>query len=263
MPWAKLDDQFPDHPKVVQAGPAAAWLHVCAICYASRYLTDGFVPVGQVRKLADVPDSDALAAKLVQVGLWEAADGGFRVHDYLKYNPSRAQVMAERERNAARQEQWRTRNAVSNAVSATAPSPFPLPFPDPDPNSEGTAVAARRKRRDRAPAPPAVEVYRETMHRYPDKALYDTIADAVGEDDDQLALWRRITEAWRDHGWNRSNLAGMLECVRRREVPGSRPNGRGSPRAGPNAPVVIERCVADIPRGWLQESFDPDEEPQL
>lgn len=39
-----------------------------------------------------------------------------------------------------------------------------------------------------------------------------------------------------------------------------RGNGRDSPRAGP---VVIERKVADIPKGWLQEPFDPDEEPQL
>lgn len=39
-----------------------------------------------------------------------------------------------------------------------------------------------------------------------------------------------------------------------------RGNGRASPRA---SPAPLERTVADIPKGWLQEPFDPDEEPQL
>jgi hypothetical protein len=99
MTWVKLDDQFPDHPKVIEAGPLAAWLFVCGLGYASRYLTDGFIPSAQVRRLAMVSGPDALARKLVEVGLWEAADGGFQVHNYLEYNPSAERV---RETRAAR-----------------------------------------------------------------------------------------------------------------------------------------------------------------
>ena len=57
MSWIKIDDQFADHPKVLQAGPLASWMYVCGLTYAGRYLTDGFIPAGQVRKLADVDNA--------------------------------------------------------------------------------------------------------------------------------------------------------------------------------------------------------------
>lgn len=107
MPWVKLDDQFADHPKIIQAGPLAGWLWACGIAYANKYLTDGFIPYAQVRRLADVTDyADpyVLAAKLVEVGLWEQVDGGYLVHDFLEYNPSAAQVKADRE-----EAKWRMR----------------------------------------------------------------------------------------------------------------------------------------------------------
>jgi hypothetical protein len=123
MPWIRLDDQFPDHPKVIDAGPLAAWLYVCGIGYCNRLLTDGHIPSGQVRKLADVDNAGELAATLVRVGLWEEVEGGYRIHDYLDYQPSAEQVKAERAATARRQHEWRERNkgrnGVSNAVTDT------------------------------------------------------------------------------------------------------------------------------------------------
>lgn len=138
--WAKVDDAFPDHPKVVAAGPLAGWLFVTGLCYCGKYLTDGFIPAAQVKRLADVDDPDGLAQRLVEVGLWEPVDGGFRVHDYLDWNPSAAKVKVEREANARRQAEWRERNrgddgrfesngvtngvtdGVTNGVTNTTPS---------------------------------------------------------------------------------------------------------------------------------------------
>jgi hypothetical protein len=40
----KIDDQFPDHPKVVALSDAAIALWLRGICYCSRYLTDGAIP---------------------------------------------------------------------------------------------------------------------------------------------------------------------------------------------------------------------------
>src|SRR5881227_2979134 len=79
MPWVRLADDFPDHPKVVQAGPLAAWLYVCALSYANRYATDGFIPAGQVRRLADIDEPLVLAQRLVDAGMWEPVDGGYRI----------------------------------------------------------------------------------------------------------------------------------------------------------------------------------------
>ena len=141
MPWVKLDDLFSDHPKVMEAGPLAAWLHVCAMCYCGRYLTDGFIPTGQVRKLADVDNAQELASKLVDVGLWENAEGGYQIHDWLEYNPSREQVLREREAAKERMSKLRSGEVrPNNQRSSSSPSPSPSPSPKPEthtrPNSQ-------------------------------------------------------------------------------------------------------------------------------
>jgi hypothetical protein len=125
--WAKLDDNFPDHPKVRAYGVFSVALQAAAICYCSRYLTDGFLSYSVVDQLiASImtpftePDGrivtpgvtsgfsgqDAVEwdwkTKMIEAGLWEPTKGGVLVHDYLKYNPTRASVLKERERTAAR-----------------------------------------------------------------------------------------------------------------------------------------------------------------
>ena len=154
MTWIRLDDQFADHPKVIAAGPLASWLFVCGLTYCARYLTDGFIPAGQVRRLADVEDVTPLVTRLVTVGLWECVDNGYRVHDYLDYQPSADQVRAERAATARRQAAWRVRRHAgsptpsSNAV--TNASPVPIPYP-----SRRERVRAREGNRATADAAPS------------------------------------------------------------------------------------------------------------
>lgn len=93
MPWVKLDDQFPDHAKIAALSSDAFRAHVMAICYSARMLTDGFVP----RNTAWMFAGKARVVQELVPHLWELAPGGYRVHDYLDYNPTRAQVMADRE----------------------------------------------------------------------------------------------------------------------------------------------------------------------
>ena len=94
MPWTKLSDDFASHPKVLALGqdaPHALSVWVAGACYASRYLTEGFLPDAAVQGPGLTTDeARAAAAQLVRVGLWEPADGGYRVHDFLDFNPSRA-----------------------------------------------------------------------------------------------------------------------------------------------------------------------------
>ena len=118
--WARLDDAFPQHPKVVAAGAFCELIQVRAICYACRYLTDGFLPHGIIPSLltgfehvgietGGVPgmwgvghDFDEVdwPKRMVETGLWEKASGGYTIHDFLEYNPARAWVMAERKRKS-------------------------------------------------------------------------------------------------------------------------------------------------------------------
>lgn len=154
MAWVKLDDQFADHPKVIEAGPLAAWLYVCGLTYCSRLLTDGFIPGAQVRRLADVKAPETLAQRLVAVGLWEACDGGYRVHDYFEYQPTRDRVLAtrtvraeagslggkQRASNELASAEANAKQAPSNLLApsledaSSEPQPRPVPSqPQPDP----------------------------------------------------------------------------------------------------------------------------------
>jgi len=100
MAWLRIDDRVRTHPKIAQAGPAAAWLWFCGICYCREHLTNGFIPKPVVSTLAlNLPSPWRHAAKLVEVRLWEDALGGYLVHDFLDWNPSKEEVLSLRDRS--------------------------------------------------------------------------------------------------------------------------------------------------------------------
>src|SRR4029434_3947486 len=116
MTWVKLEEHFVDHRKVLTAGPLAGWMFVAGLCYANRLLTNGFIPENAVEHLVSLNGSRRqepakLAQKLCDVELWKAATvkghKGFQIHDFLKYQPSRKQVLHEREMAKQRQARFR------------------------------------------------------------------------------------------------------------------------------------------------------------
>jgi hypothetical protein len=105
MPWLKIDDRVRTHPKTVKAGPAAAWFWFCGICYCREHLTDGFIGDGMISSLAPgVTSGKKLAEKLVAARLWHRVEGGYQVHDFLEWNPTRASVLKKRAEDRARKE---------------------------------------------------------------------------------------------------------------------------------------------------------------
>ena len=145
MVWAKLDDAILDNPKIAEAGVVGFALHVAAITWCCRNLTDGFVPRGRVACLLDLsplespgdsvgnpervfgvstanfdqsaPVSEVIADHLVRCGLWRWDDErrGWWLKDFLEYNPSREKVLAERERSAQKKADSRKRRMHSIA----------------------------------------------------------------------------------------------------------------------------------------------------
>lgn len=101
MPWIRFEDNFPEHPKVLALSDAAFRLHVRAIGYASRYLTDGLISMTVLGAISKGRPGLRCSEELVKVGLWERADDGFCVHDYLCYQPSKAEVEATRKQRAS------------------------------------------------------------------------------------------------------------------------------------------------------------------
>lgn len=154
MSWVRIDDHFPDHPKIAALGvlgPVAGWLHVAALCYCARYLTDGFIPDGQVTRLAELgprAKPTDVAARLVDVGLWDRTQGGYVVHDYLEYNPSRVDVLDARAKRQASGRAGGQASAQARGQASATPDVAPLvptrlkqnatpvPSPVPVPSSE-------------------------------------------------------------------------------------------------------------------------------
>lgn len=103
--WGRLDDGWYDHPKVVASGPYGMALHAWSISYCSRHLTDGYVRRGAIPSWA----RPVAVKQLVNNGLLDEVVGGFMVHDFLDWNPSRNQVLHERALAAARKDRWKER----------------------------------------------------------------------------------------------------------------------------------------------------------
>ena len=94
MSWVKIDERLSEHPKIVGLSDRAFRVHINALCYCNRNLTDGRIPGGALRSLMG---NERLAGQLVSAGLWEQNGTGWLVHDYLDFNFSREQVERRRE----------------------------------------------------------------------------------------------------------------------------------------------------------------------
>jgi hypothetical protein len=116
MAWVRLDDVFDDHPKLLGLPLECVGLHVFGLTYSARHLTDGALTPPIVSHLSR--GRDDLAQQLVDAGLWEALDGGWQIHDFLDYNPSREQVEADRK---AARERMRNVRANTRRTSAAVP----------------------------------------------------------------------------------------------------------------------------------------------
>lgn len=146
MTWVKLDDGFPQHPKVVGLTDRVFRAHVIGLCYAARYLTDGWVPPGTV--------APKEAAALVAAGLWHEtpATNGWWINDFLSYNRSREDVNAEREakkaagraggKASAAARAQATASAGGDPPGSEVPNPRPVPVPNPSSNAESDSPAA-------------------------------------------------------------------------------------------------------------------------
>lgn len=103
MPFVQLDDRIANHPKIVRAGPEAAWMWTAAIAYCQNYLTNGYVPRTALGGLGPFKNPKQLAERLVEAkkpggehGLFERRGDDYAVHDYLEHNPSAETVLRRR-----------------------------------------------------------------------------------------------------------------------------------------------------------------------
>lgn len=91
MAYLMVETSIRTHPKFLAAGPDASWLWLCGLGYCQDGLTDGRIPTSALEYLG-VKNPRKLAAKLVEVRLWEEVDGGWQMHDYFDHNKAAVEV---------------------------------------------------------------------------------------------------------------------------------------------------------------------------
>jgi hypothetical protein len=164
--WARLDDGWHDHPKVIAAGLEAAGLWAMCLTWAYKNRrnspTPGVVPVAAVERFCQgSAKAKRLGARLVEVGLFdELTPAGWPIHDFAhylpKYDPEQAKEAGarggrKRAENARKSseplsEPLADRQAVSKRTSSTRASarrnPVPVPVV-PEPDGSGSQATAQ------------------------------------------------------------------------------------------------------------------------
>lgn len=118
MTWMRVDVAYFRHPKVVAVGPAAAYLNLAAIGYATEHLTDGYIDAKVTRTLHEVRGRVRLVNALCEAGLWTPEGDGYRLHGFLEWQISRADAEAYRERERQRMRRVRANKARTYAVGS-------------------------------------------------------------------------------------------------------------------------------------------------
>lgn len=129
MTWVRFDDEFPIHRKTAPLDDATYRLHSEAIFWCSRNLTDGHIARDELAAIS-VRAKASRVARLVARGLWhvdphECASekcpssngGGWVIHDYLQYQPTREKVRAEQAAKAERQRKWMEKRLAGRGAS--------------------------------------------------------------------------------------------------------------------------------------------------
>jgi hypothetical protein len=137
MSWVRVDDGFSENPKILELDDRTFRIHVWALCYCARHLTDGLLVLGVLRGCPLVTRKytlDRVLGCLVGAGLWEPVEGGYLVHDYLVFNPAAAKVREKRAAAAERQRRWRDNKEKrqrrdSNGVTPKGSNAHPDPAP--------------------------------------------------------------------------------------------------------------------------------------
>lgn len=228
--WVRIDDQIAHHPKFLTVGAEASWLWLCGQSYCARYLTDGFIPSPALPTLCIVSDINGSAERLVMVGLWDRVEGGYQVHDYHDYNPTRDEVLErKRERSEAGRRGGKksaahrltkidaihveakaqaTGQAIASPVACNADTttveaksnPVPVPVPKSVSNETLSARASRAKGYEPNPwtAP---------------RAEFDKIADVYPKTDQREKAWR----AWCEQGITLGTAQTIMADIEQRK----------------------------------------------
>lgn len=110
----KLAADYYEDDLVIEAGEKAELLYVRGLAFCKKnWQTDGHITDGQLSRFvgAGLTAVPARAKKLVDIGLWERADGetgrGYRIAGWLKWNLSADEIETSRRADSERKKAGR------------------------------------------------------------------------------------------------------------------------------------------------------------
>ena len=136
MTWVKIDDSFPDHPKIKGLKDDEFRLYMTALCYSSRYLTDGVIPLNIVRTFIESRSKSSRISALVEANLWEIVADNVVILSYSEYQFTKERIETERKLAAERMNKSRVLRRTNGVTSPevhpphTHPIPIPIPIKD-------------------------------------------------------------------------------------------------------------------------------------
>lgn len=122
--YARLSNEFwrsPTAMKMLAVNPAALGFYVAAVSYSSDNLTDGLIEERVARYVLRVPQD--VIDYLVDEGKWEPVETGWLIHNYAKWQNSREQIEAARERDRNRKANNRPENIPDGIQMESARNP--------------------------------------------------------------------------------------------------------------------------------------------
>ena len=131
MSWVKLDDRVWSHRKFAKLSGEASRLWMFALCWANAPGTDGMVPEECLPMLRGTSKQ---ARELVATGLWHDHEGGWKIHDYLDYQPGSGRVAEDKKANRERVQRHRSKrngDVMHYDVTPVMPCNSPPTRPDP------------------------------------------------------------------------------------------------------------------------------------
>jgi hypothetical protein len=157
MSWARYDDEFPMNKKVGRLiahgkdGVAAIGLHLLANTYARHNGTAGVIEA-HVPNLLIGRSGNALAALLVEAGMFDHRDDGWEIHDFDEFHdpndpdPNKSASDRKKELSEKRRAAGRAGGLAKGKQTPSKPEALlqqtssPDPVPDPSSLSPSTSL---------------------------------------------------------------------------------------------------------------------------
>ncbi|MGW9541953.1 hypothetical protein ACWHA6_36320 [Streptomyces anthocyanicus] len=115
MAWGKVDDRLHSHIKWRRSSKGARALWTTALSWCSEHPSDGVIPTDM---LGYLDGTRSEAQTLVNVGLWDQVEGGWRFHEWEERNPDgdSARAAVDAKRSGAKRgnhERWHVKRGLT------------------------------------------------------------------------------------------------------------------------------------------------------